>query len=76
MAYRTTPPPSYTFSVPGFTRAVKVLIIATSAVWVLQYVDASLDFQLRSWFALFPQLVVRGEIWRLASYLFLHAGLS
>ena len=74
MAYRDTP--TYTFSVPGFTRAVKVLIIATSAVFVLQYVDTSLNLQLMRMFALVPGWVVRGEIWRLASYLFLHESLS
>jgi len=76
MAYRSTSPSSYTFSVPGFTRAVKVLIIATSAVFLLQYVDRSLNFQLKGWFALYPQLVLRGYIWQLASYLFLHASPS
>ncbi|MGH9480182.1 MAG: hypothetical protein ACRD1A_13195, partial [Terriglobales bacterium] len=64
MANRSTPPPSYTFSVPGFTRAVKVLVIATSAVWVLQFVSRSLDFWLRGWFALFPALVLHGQVWR------------
>jgi len=76
MAYGSTPPPSYTFSVPGFTRAVKVLIIATTAVFVLQYVDSSLNNQLVGMFALIPGLVFHGEVWRLASYLFLHVGLS
>ncbi|MGH9392544.1 MAG: rhomboid family intramembrane serine protease [Terriglobales bacterium] len=71
-----SPPPSYTFSVPGFTRAVKVLIIATAAVFVLQYVSTGMDLQLERWFALFPGLVLHGQVWRLASYLFLHAGLS
>lgn len=76
MAYRSTPPPSYTFSVPGFTRAVKVLIIATSAVFVLQYVGGGLNAELTAWFALVPALVFHGQIWRLASYLFLHASLG
>lgn len=75
MSYRSTSPPSYTFSVPGFTRAVKVLIIATCAVFVLQYVSQSLDGFLRAWFGLFPALAFP-EVWRLASYLFLHAGLG
>lgn len=76
MAYRSTSPPSYTFSVPGFTRAVKVLIIVTCAVFVLQYVSASANLQLIRWFALVPGLVATGQVWRLASYLFLHAGLG
>ncbi len=76
MSYRSTSPPSYTFSVPGFTRAVKVLIIATTAVFVLQYVDRSLNNLLVTWFALVPNLVALGQVWRLASYLFLHASIS
>lgn len=76
MAYRSTSPPSYTFSVPGFTRAVKILIIVTCAVFVLQYVSSDLNLQLVRWFALVPGLVAGGQIWRLASYLFLHAGLG
>lgn len=76
MASRTTPPPSYTFSVPGFTRAVKVLVIVTAAVFLLQYISPELNRQLVGWFALVPGLVARGQVWRLASYLFLHASLS
>lgn len=76
MAYRSSSPPSYTFSVPGFTRAVKVLIIATCAVYVLQYLFTSLNYQLVAWFSLIPTRVMHGEVWRLASYLFLHASLS
>ncbi|HUX66510.1 MAG TPA: rhomboid family intramembrane serine protease, partial [Terriglobales bacterium] len=75
MANRSAPPPTYTFSVPGFTRAVKVLIIATCAVFVLQYVDRSLNFFLLNWFSLAPALAFP-EVWRFASYLFLHAGLA
>lgn len=76
MASRTTPPPSYSFSVPGFTRAVKVLVIVTAAVWVLQYVSSGANALLVTWFALVPGWVMQGEVWRLASYLFLHASLS
>ncbi|HWG37128.1 MAG TPA: rhomboid family intramembrane serine protease [Terriglobales bacterium] len=71
-----SPPPSYTFSVPGFTRAVKVLIIATAAVFVLQYASDALNAWLTGAFALFPSAVAHGQVWRLASYLFLHASLS
>jgi len=76
MGSRSTAPPNYTFSVPGFTRAVKVLIIITCAVFVLQYADQALNASLIEWFALVPGLVLRGQVWRLASYLFLHASLS
>lgn len=76
MAYGSSSPPNYTFSVPGFTRAVKLLIILTTAVFVLQYVDQGLNVQLTSWFALVPALVFHGQVWRLATYLFLHASLS
>lgn len=73
MSYRSTPPPSYSFSVPGFTRAVKALVIVTTAVWILQFVSGWLNVHLITWFALVPGWVMAGEIWRLASYLFLHA---
>ena len=76
MAYRSTSAPSYTFSVPGFTRAVKALIIITTAVYVLQFVSNGLNNWLTYYFALVPSLVMHGEIWRLASYMFLHASLS
>lgn len=72
MPYRGTIP-SYTFSVPGFTRAVKVLVIVTCSVWVLQYLlpPPRLPW---GWLYLFPVEVVHGAVWQLFSYLFLHAG--
>lgn len=75
MSYnRSTPPGSYTFTVPGFTRGVKVLIVATASVFLLQYLFPALNVFLTSWFALIPGQVVRGAVWQLVSYLFLHAG--
>lgn len=63
--------PSYTFSVPGFSRAVKVLVIITSAVWVLEYLLPHLPW---GWLYLWPGQVAHGAVWQLFSYLFIHAG--
>ena len=57
---------------------VKTLIVITSAVFLVTYVPEQI-FGLqpydRIWFALWPAGVVHGfEVWRLFTYLFLHAG--
>lgn len=67
--------PSFTFSVPGFTRAVKVLVIVTTAIWLVGYLGRLAPW-MNAWFALSPYLVMHGQVWRLASYLFLHESLS
>ena len=56
------------------TPAVKTLIIANVVVYVLQYIDLVKDFT--EWFTLVPSLVLpwNFQIWRVASYMFLHAG--
>lgn len=66
---------------PPLTRAVKALIIFTSAVFVLTYVPAELFHwadPLREavrWFALTPYEVThRLFIWQAVTYLFLHGG--
>lgn len=75
MSYRGTSLPSYTFSVPGFSRAVKVLVIVTSCVWLLQYLAPPPRLPW-GWLYLWPFEVAHGAIWQLFTYLFLHAGFS
>jgi membrane associated rhomboid family serine protease len=69
-----------TLSLPPFTKAVKWLVIVNAGVFLLNVLlnwlaptfagDAS--YQL----ALVPDLVVRGRLWQLFTYSFLHAGPS
>ena len=76
MAYRT--PPSATFSLPGFTRAVKLLIVATCSVYVFQGVADNLALLRGIPFGLFylhSQDVLHGALWQPVTYLFFHAGL-
>jgi len=56
----------------AFTPAVKVLIIANTAIWFAM--QPLLETVLRL-FALQPALVLRGQIWQLVTYLFLHPGI-
>jgi membrane associated rhomboid family serine protease len=61
---------------PPLTRMVKYLVLSTSAVFLLTYLPEQLfgwtDFL--QWFALWPKGVTQGfEVWRLFTYLFLHA---
>ena len=69
-----------TLSLPPFTRVVKWLIIVNAAAfflkallgWLAPAFGDTLDYQL----ALVPELVVRGRIWELVTYSFLHVGIS
>ncbi len=77
MAYRSTP--TYTFSVPGFSRGVKVLIIATSAVFLLEWLGASGVPPLNlipfvGYFGLTPLDFIHGALWQPLTYLFIHGG--
>lgn len=76
MAYRS--PPSYTFSLPGFTRAVKLLIVVTCSIYVLQGLAQSIaplhGIQF-GWLYLHSQDVRHGALWQPITYLFFHAGL-
>ncbi|MGH9533826.1 MAG: rhomboid family intramembrane serine protease [Terriglobales bacterium] len=76
MPYRSTSPPMYTFSVPGFTRGVKVIVIASAVVWLLLFLGQH-GVPLVSaipwpWFFLYPIQLVHGAVWQLFTYLFIH----
>jgi len=61
------------FATPGLTRGVKSILIATIAAWLLQLVPWIGD-RITFFGALVPNLAIaHGQIWRLATYLFLHA---
>jgi membrane associated rhomboid family serine protease len=61
------------FATPVLTRGVKSILIATGAVWILQLVPWIGD-RITFFGALVPNLAIaHGQIWRLATYLFLHA---
>lgn len=66
----------YTFSVPGFTRGVKVIVIACAIIW-LAFFMGSHGVPLLSaipwhWFVLTPAWLVHGAVWQLFTYLFIH----
>lgn len=68
-----------TLSFPPFTPAVKQLLIANGAVFllmaVLGYVEPGAAKSLQDLFQLRPESVLHGWIWQLITYMFLHAGL-
>jgi membrane associated rhomboid family serine protease len=59
-----------------FPSGIKALLIANTAVFVLQY--GGLDNLFMQWFALWPSRVVSllPRVWQLGTYLFLHAGFT
>jgi membrane associated rhomboid family serine protease len=62
---------------PGFPPAVKWLLIANTAVFLLQFfLNTAGIGELFAPFALTPMLVLQGWIWQLASYMFLHGGIG
>ncbi len=66
-------------SFPPFTKAVKWLVIINAGVLLLTTLMGALNEDIfaafRAIFALTPYLVVRGWIWQLVSYSFLHQGI-
>lgn len=66
----------YTFSVPGFTRGVKVIVIATAIVWLALYLGThgvpGLSAIPWSWLILYPIRLIHGAIWQLFTYMFIH----
>jgi len=68
-----------TLGFPPFTRAVKALIIANVAVFLVMMLSGLTRLGLEIWandyFYLRPAAVVNGQIWQLVTYAFFHAGL-
>jgi membrane associated rhomboid family serine protease len=61
---------AYSFGPGPWTPAIKAIIIANAVMFVLTYFEPALQAPL--W--LTPQDVVHGQLWRLVTYMFLHAG--
>ena len=61
---------AYSFGPGPLTPAIKAIVIANVAVFVVTYFQRALEVPL--W--LNPQSVVHGELWRLATYMFVHEG--
>src|SRR5260370_17157533 len=68
------------FSFPPFAGWVKRIIIACTAIFLLELVVRRVFgvglVSVDEWFALIPVLVMKGEIWQLVTYSLLHANFS
>ena len=75
MSYRSSS--TYNLGLPGFTRAVKWLMIVTAGVWVLQVLMQAIVpetyGQLALLLMLTPARLLHGAFWQPFTYLFLHA---
>ena len=69
-----------TLSLPPFTKAVKWLVIANAGMFLLMglmdWLAPALGAYTFYHLALIPELVVRGRLWQLLTYSFLHSGVS
>jgi membrane associated rhomboid family serine protease len=69
-----------TLSLPPFTKAVKWLVITNAAVFLLRvlldYVAPAFSEAASHYLSLMPAMVVRGAIWQLVTYSFLHVGIT
>jgi membrane associated rhomboid family serine protease len=67
---------AYIFGGPA-TRAVKALIIANIAVYVLQVISQLLQCKFNRTFGLVPNIVVHNlKLWQFATYMFLHGNVA
>src|SRR5262245_62104558 len=64
---------SYSFGPGPMTPVIKALIIANVAVFIITTLARS-AFDLTGALGLIPERVVHFEVWRIVTYLFLHAG--
>ena len=65
------------FGFPPFTRVVKMLVYANTAIFVVLFLlgmsNGQLVGRLVDWFGLVPVAVVHGYVWQVVTYSFLHA---
>ena len=68
-----------TLTLPPFTGAVKMLILINTGVFfgmmLLGLLAPSGEQLLEHWTKLIPSLVIRGAIWQIVTYAFLHSGI-
>lgn len=57
---------------PELTPMVRAIIIACTAVWVLQFALYLADFAIEPWLGLVPFAVFHGFVWQPLTYMFLH----
>jgi membrane associated rhomboid family serine protease len=65
-----------TIGLPTVTPAVRAILIASTAVWLIQWFCLrAFDFDLSIFLGLAPALVARGFLWQPVTYMFLHSPL-
>jgi membrane associated rhomboid family serine protease len=69
------------FGVPPFTRTVKTILIACVGIWLGEFILSRAGFSaltstFDALFALTPVAVLRGYVWQVITYSFLHQGLG
>src|SRR6266403_1181913 len=79
MSFRSRTLAGGMFYVPGFPSGVKWLLISNVAIFILRFFAqlTGVDGPIKIFFSLIPVAVVKEFfIWQLATYLFLHGGIS
>lgn len=61
---------------PGVTPLVRILIGVNVGVWLVQLLMRAMGLPIEQWLGLVPALVVRGFLWQLGTYMFLHSPVS
>jgi membrane associated rhomboid family serine protease len=61
-----------TIGVPSVTPVVRALMIACGAVWLVQVLLSYQGVPLSRWLGVVPAQVIRGQVWQVATYMFLH----
>lgn len=69
------------FGFPPFTRTVRMLVIASVAIWLGMFILSRAGFgqitnAIDAIFGLTPVAVMHGYVWQLVTYSFLHAGIG
>src|SRR5262245_39427678 len=60
----------------SWSPAVRALILANIAVYLVQIIASRLHHPIEEWFALIPEYVNHGQVWRLVTYMFLHGSIE
>jgi membrane associated rhomboid family serine protease len=68
-------PASVQFATPRMTPVVKIVLIASAVLFVLDLVGQRTGFSLSAWFGFVPARLLEAWVWQPFTYPFLHAGL-